>query len=512
MIIGQSFHPVHHARFVEGHFLWDLAGAGLWLLLLMTGFLALVIPGRFMTLEAERVGLGRHVEAVLLVSLVITLAIGTSAHVPVFVGPGGVVAVSLLGAVVPTILALYFLLAAGFKRMVLSLVPLALVSLATFFTSETVPEMGIIARPPFYFLPALIAAAGAWAVAWRSLHAIPLAYAYGSLGALIGADLLRIQWIIETPLTAASIGGADAMDLVFLMGMWSAALAMLPFAPRFLRLHRTDPDWSQVARLAHGRRGEKSLDLAERIVRGRLTEWRRAHGLEQADELRVLHESTAGPVLQEVEDLRARPRPWDADALRQVLEDLAGVDRRLQEPALADVASRQDRFLAGLIDLGPVLLVAVLATVGAFFMPLEQGPDESAEAFAARYFTAGLILVVWSTVAAHVLYPFFAEWFSGGRTLGKAAMGLQVKTHHGSRPTGWAFFVRNLTRLLDILLVYLVPFVAPQDKGRQRLGDYFAQTYVAKKIVASIQDETTNEAPSPASADQWSHFVARPPR
>ncbi len=497
---------------MEGHYLWDVAGSGFRVLLLMIGFLALVIPGRFMALEAERVGLGRHVEALLLVSFVITLAVGTSAHVPVFVGPGGVVAVSLLGAVVPVILAVYFLVAAGYKRMLLSLVPLALVSLATFITSETVPEMGIVSRPPFYFLPALVGAGGALLVGWRSLHAIPLAYAYGALGALIGADLLRIQWIIETPLTAASIGGADANDLVFLMGLWSAALAALPFAPRFLRLHRTDAAWLEVARLAHGRDGERALARAEEIVRGSLERWSRARALEDERGLVVLHQSTAGPVLQQLHDLRSSPRPWDPDRVRRVLENLAGLDRRLKEPVARDVAGRQDRLLAGLIDLVPVLVVGVLATVTAFFLPIEQGVDESEQAFSNRYFTAGMILVVWSTVATHVLYPFFSEWLTRGRTLGKALMGLQVRGRGGTTPTGWSFFVRNLTRLLDILLLYVIPFVAPPEKGRQRLGDYFAQTYVAKKMTASIQDETTKETPMPTSAGHSSHVVARPPR
>lgn len=489
---------------MEGHFLWDIAGSGLWILFLIMGFLALVLPGRFLPAPARRVGLGRHVEALLLVSLIITFALGTVTHVPVFVGPGGVVAVSLLGAVVPTILGVYFLLASGWRRFLVSLVPLAVVSVAAFMTSQPVADLGIIARPPYYFIPAVLAAAGALIVGWRSLHAIPLGYAYGSLGALIGADFMRIDWILGTPLTAASIGGADALDLVFLMGMWSAGLAAIPFAPRLLRANRKNDPWTEVAALAHERKGEAALDLAEKITRTRLDRWARERGYEQLDQDTLSHLSTARPVFDSVARLRSSPRPWEPGALKEVLENLSGLDKRLQVPALDDIAPRGERFLAGLIDLLPVLLVAGLAFMGAILMPLEPMPTEDPEMFEIRRFLAGGILVLWSTFAAHVLYPFFAEWFSNGRTLGKAALGLQVRRRDGGRPSGWDLFVRNLTRLLDVLLLYMVPFLSSREGGRQRLGDYFADTYVIKKSVTSIQAETADPTMMPPSAGQWS--------
>jgi uncharacterized membrane protein/uncharacterized RDD family membrane protein YckC len=496
---------------VEGHFLWDLAGSGFWILLVIAGLLALILPGRNAKADAERIGLGRHVEALLVVSLIITLAIGTSTHVPVFIGPGGVIAVSLLGAVVPTILAIYFLVAAGWKRLWYSILPIALVSLAAYATSETVPDLGIIARPPYYFLPALIAAACALLVGWRSLHALPLAYTYGALGALIGADMLRIGWITGTPLTAASIGGADALDLVFLMGLWSAAFVAVPYAPRLLRMRPKDPRWTQIAQLARNGQVEEALEEAEAIVFDQLDKWRQEHGFDGLDEETVLHESTAHPVLLRLNVLRENPHPWDRKAVRQILEDLAGLERRLKRPYLPNVAPTSDRTLAGLIDLVPLVFVVIVAVVTAMNLPLTPRPGEAEELFLQRRFLAGAILVLWSAIAFHVLYPFFAEWFSGGRTLGKLVMRLQVRSRDGGTPNGWDYFIRNLTRLVDMLLLYLLPLVSPPETGRERLGDHFAQTYVAK-IIPNIQSETTDETTMPPSAAQWSLETTRPPR
>lgn len=502
---------------VEGHILWDIAGFGLWILLVLIGFFALVLPGRFQPAEASRFGLGRHVEALLLVSILITFALGTrvfgfGGNVPVFVGSGGVVAVSIMGALVPVVLAIHFLVAAGIPRMLVSVVPLLVVSLAAFFTTATDPQVGIFARAPYFFLPALLAAAGGLLVGWGSLRALPLSYAYGSLGGLIGADMLRIDWIVGTPLTAASIGGADAMDLVFLMGLWSAAFASVPFAPRLLRMHYKGDPWRHVASLAHERRHEAALAKAQALVEADLQRWAAARGVEEHPREAVLHRSGARPVLEQAQALWDTPQPWEPAALRQVLENLRGLARRLRAPALLDTAPLSKRVLAGLVDSVPVFVVAGLAMVVAFQVTLEPLVGESEQATAGRQLVFGVILVVWSAIATHLLYPFVSEWVFRGRTLGKMLFDLQVRRLDGSVPSGWDCFVRNLARLLDLMLLYLIPLFSEKDEGHARLGDYFAGTYVAVNMTTSIQAETNVPSPMPVSEDQWSLETTRPPR
>ena len=53
----------------------------------------------------------------------------------------------------------------------------------------------------------------------------PLAYISGTLGVLIGADLLRLRDIRKLGTPVASIGGAGSFDGVFLTGMLAVLLA-----------------------------------------------------------------------------------------------------------------------------------------------------------------------------------------------------------------------------------------------------------------------------------------------
>jgi uncharacterized membrane protein len=56
----------------------------------------------------------------------------------------------------------------------------------------------------------------------RPKRAAPLAYVTGTLGVLVGADVLRLPELLHTELSAvttASIGGAAIFDMVFLAGI-----------------------------------------------------------------------------------------------------------------------------------------------------------------------------------------------------------------------------------------------------------------------------------------------------
>jgi uncharacterized membrane protein len=63
----------------------------------------------------------------------------------------------------------------------------------------------------------------ALALAWR--QAPPLAYVAGSMGALIGADLLNLPRIAHIGAPVVSIGGAGTFDGVFLTGIIAGLLA-----------------------------------------------------------------------------------------------------------------------------------------------------------------------------------------------------------------------------------------------------------------------------------------------
>lgn len=86
-------------------------------------------------------------------------------------------------------------------------------------TSRPIPGIGI-GMPP---LIAPIAAALVAIFVNRELAA-PLAYICGTLGVLIGADLLRLKDIAKMGTPIASIGGAGTFDGIFLTGIVAVLL------------------------------------------------------------------------------------------------------------------------------------------------------------------------------------------------------------------------------------------------------------------------------------------------
>src|SRR5260221_475610 len=85
-----------------------------------------------------------------------------------------------------------------------------------------VPGVGI-AIPVFY--PPAIAAIVALSLSRR--YAAPLAYACGSLGTLIGADLMNLGRMRGLGAPVMSIGGAGTFDGIFVVGLMAVLLAAI---------------------------------------------------------------------------------------------------------------------------------------------------------------------------------------------------------------------------------------------------------------------------------------------
>jgi uncharacterized membrane protein len=128
-----------------------------------------------------------------------------------------VIAVNVGGAVIPTIFALYLL---GKTPLFATLISTAIVALAARAMARVVPGVGI-SLPAF--IPPLVAVGSALLLAGES--AAPVAYIAGSLGTLIGADLLNLKKIKNIGAQVVSIGGAGVYDGIFLVGVIAAFLA-----------------------------------------------------------------------------------------------------------------------------------------------------------------------------------------------------------------------------------------------------------------------------------------------
>ena len=129
-----------------------------------------------------------------------------------------VVAINVGGALIPTLLSIYLFFRTRMPgRMLLGT---AVVALVVHQLARVVPGVGI-AVP--MLLPPLLAAGVALILAFRRAPA--LAYVAGSMGALIGGDLLNLGRVAEMGAPMLSIGGAGTFDGVFLTGILAGLLA-----------------------------------------------------------------------------------------------------------------------------------------------------------------------------------------------------------------------------------------------------------------------------------------------
>jgi len=134
--------------------------------------------------------------------------------------PGTVIAVNIGGAVIPSLMSLYLL--SKYRIWGPGLLATIGVSLVCYLLANPVPGLGI-AEP--VFVPSLAAATVALLLSRR--RAAPLAYIGGSLGTLIGADLLNLGKVQGLGAPVASIGGAGTFDGIFLIGILAVLIASL---------------------------------------------------------------------------------------------------------------------------------------------------------------------------------------------------------------------------------------------------------------------------------------------
>jgi len=131
---------------------------------------------------------------------------------------GTILAINLGGALIPLALSIYLLV--KHELYLKGALGILAVAVVTYLMAQPVRGMGI-ALPP---LVAPIAAVLA-ALALSRDRAAPLAYIAGSVGTLLGADILNLRNIEALGAPVASIGGAGVGDGVFLAGIVAVILA-----------------------------------------------------------------------------------------------------------------------------------------------------------------------------------------------------------------------------------------------------------------------------------------------
>jgi len=212
----------------------------LFVLLLIVVFIIVLIQVKLIGYAYEKVGINQHyVFALLLLSL-----FGSYVNIPIAELPAKriisnqevtfygvryviprvqewqktVIAINLGGAVIPALLSFYLLIKNGIYLQ--AFIGVIIVAIFVRWKSKPIPGLGI-ATP--IFIPPLAAVIVALLLSESSAPA--LAYIAGSLGTLIGADLLNLDKIQELDAPVASIGGAGTFDGIFLTGILAVLLA-----------------------------------------------------------------------------------------------------------------------------------------------------------------------------------------------------------------------------------------------------------------------------------------------
>jgi len=226
-------------RFSSSHY-FPLALPFLLILLLLFALLIILIEVGIVGYAYEKMGINqRYIFALLLLSL-----LGSCVNIPVAELPAKqplsdqvitffgirhviplvkewkqtVIAVNVGGAILTTQLSFYLLVKNGLY--IQGLAGVAVVTIIVHWTARPVKGVGI-AVPTL--IPPLVAAGIALLL---SRHSAPaLAYIAGTMGTLIGADLLNLGRIQGLDAPISSIGGAGTFDGIFLAGVLAVLLA-----------------------------------------------------------------------------------------------------------------------------------------------------------------------------------------------------------------------------------------------------------------------------------------------
>lgn len=128
------------------------------------------------------------------------------------------ISVNLGGCLIPVALSAY-LFSQSSLTLSVTLLSIAIIAILSYYFSRPIPGVGI--GMPILIAPICAAMVG---LTLSPDQSAPLAYISGTLGVLIGADLLHLKAIPKLGAPNASIGGAGTFDGIFITGIVAALL------------------------------------------------------------------------------------------------------------------------------------------------------------------------------------------------------------------------------------------------------------------------------------------------
>jgi uncharacterized membrane protein len=131
-----------------------------------------------------------------------------------------IIALNVGGALVPLALSTYLIVRTALVWP--AIVAITVVAAITHVFARVVPGVGVVVPA---FIPPLAAALTAWVMSVEAAAA--LAYISGTLGTLLGADLLNLHRARDMDAPVLSIGGAGTFDGIFVTGIVAVLLAAI---------------------------------------------------------------------------------------------------------------------------------------------------------------------------------------------------------------------------------------------------------------------------------------------
>lgn len=400
---------------------------------------------------------------------------GLFADIPLIVSGKTLLNINLGGALIPLIISLNLIYTkkVKFSKFLLGTV---VVAFSAYHYTRYVPRVGIISEFPHYLIPSLLAMF-IGLILTRRYNRISYVYSVSVLGVLIGADLVRIPMLVEDGVIG-SIGGAGAMDLVYLSGLLSAVPLLLfyyfkePYSSELNVLNTSkrliDEDRYQKSLKA----GLNALDLELERVGKILC---RKLNIE-SDEMcfshtKILNHLAIHPyMIRDYNKLKSIGRLDKETALKcfKTTQLLLNIVRRRFSEYYSKLGSR---ILAYLVDLAILFSPFI---VFFFYLPRFSFFIESIT-------LPILVAVISLAISIQFIYFTILEW-KFGMTIGKKIFNLRVLSDDIIDITFIQSAARNSGRYADIILMFYLVSMAlilksPENK---RIGDSIADTRVVK--------------------------------
>ncbi|MFW5928698.1 MAG: RDD family protein, partial [Thermoplasmatota archaeon] len=342
-----------------------------------------------------------------------------------------------------------------------------------------------------FLVPSLLALFIAVLIGWFTdedkYHQIPYTYTFAVLGNLIGADIVRIPLLVKEGIMG-SIGGAGAMDLVYLSGLisslpliflyyWSEPLKQKKDLISRSRDRIDNGEYKKSHRLIY-KAVKKDLDKARKLIE--YISSNPFHDVNESKDTEVLKYLNFHPYV--IFDFISFKNRKKFGSKEQAEKDFItgrliknGIKKYMDER----INKLSYRIMAYIID----LIIIIIPIFLILYYLLQQGIIGIEIVSGTPTFKGRTVLfaILSLSISIQFLYFTILEWFLGG-SLGKLLLGLRVMDDDFEKLSFIQSAARNAGRYADIMLFFYIIsivliFHSSEDK---RIGDHIAGSRVVK--------------------------------